>query len=143
MPETAPTSMATTTSLAVVEPVITTTNNTAITNSESVSTAIGTIATAVEEPSTASETSPPPTTSEQASAPTRTNRYIAMAVTEDLDIHKKFMRYALDMADKALRSDEVPVGCVFVYKNEVIGRGKNDTNRSLCVCFLALFCLLL
>lgn len=29
--------------------------------------------------------------------------------------------------------NEVPVGCVFVHNNEVIGRGMNDTNRSLCV----------
>ena len=33
----------------------------------------------------------------------------------------------------ALKSDEVPVGCVFVHNGEVIGRGMNDTNRSLCV----------
>ncbi|TGZ84129.1 cytidine deaminase-like protein, partial [Ascodesmis nigricans] len=28
--------------------------------------------------------------------------------------------------------NEVPVGCVFVHNDEIIGRGMNDTNRSLC-----------
>lgn len=36
-------------------------------------------------------------------------------------------------AEIALKTDEVPVGCVFVHKGEIIGRGMNDTNRSLCV----------
>lgn len=36
------------------------------------------------------------------------------------------------MAELALATDEVPVGCVFVHKGEIIGRGMNDTNRSLC-----------
>ena len=30
-----------------------------------------------------------------------------------------------------MASDEVPVGCVFVYEGSVIGEGINDTNRSL------------
>jgi len=34
-------------------------------------------------------------------------------------------------AELALRSDETPVGCVFVHDGTVIGRGMNDTNRSL------------
>ena len=37
-------------------------------------------------------------------------------------------------AERALASDEVPVGCVFVHQDEIIGRGMNDTNRSLNVC---------
>ncbi|KAA8895893.1 cytidine deaminase-like protein [Sphaerosporella brunnea] len=51
---------------------------------------------------------------------------------EDKEVHKKFMRAALDMAETALRTDEVPVGCVFVHDGQIIGRGMNDTNRSLC-----------
>ena len=31
----------------------------------------------------------------------------------------------------ALASDEVPVGCVFVHNGQIIGKGMNDTNRSL------------
>ena len=30
-----------------------------------------------------------------------------------------------------MASDEVPVGCVFVHRDKVIGEGMNDTNRSL------------
>ena len=56
-----------------------------------------------------------------------------MAPPDDLEFHKRFMRSALEMAETALRTDEVPVGCVFVHNNQIIGRGMNDTNRSLCV----------
>lgn len=49
------------------------------------------------------------------------------------EIHHHFIRAALEMAENALRGDEVPVGCVFVRNGEIIGRGMNDTNRSLCV----------
>lgn len=38
-----------------------------------------------------------------------------------------YMREALKEAQAALREDEVPVGCVAVYKNQVIGRGHNRT----------------
>lgn len=34
-------------------------------------------------------------------------------------------------AEQALQNDETPVGCVFVHNGEVIGRGMNDTNKSL------------
>ena len=37
-------------------------------------------------------------------------------------------------AELALGSDETPVGCVFVNNGEIIGRGMNDTNKSLNVC---------
>jgi tRNA-specific adenosine deaminase 2 len=45
--------------------------------------------------------------------------------------HEAFMRHAIDMAEFALASDETPVGCVFVHKGEIIGRGINGTNASL------------
>ncbi|KAI4102466.1 MAG: hypothetical protein LQ339_004620 [Xanthoria mediterranea] len=41
------------------------------------------------------------------------------------------MREALKMAKQALESDETPVGCVMVHQGRIIGRGMNDTNRSL------------
>ncbi|KAF1352143.1 cytidine deaminase-like protein [Delphinella strobiligena] len=41
------------------------------------------------------------------------------------------MRKAIDMAEMALKSDETPVGCVFVRDGEVIGRGMNGTNVSM------------
>ena len=69
-------------------------------------------------------------------------------VNRDHDNHEKFMRKALELvytirgclgvcylstgqAEKALASNEVPVGCVFVHENSIIGEGMNDTNRSL------------
>ncbi|KAK0508490.1 hypothetical protein JMJ35_008766 [Cladonia borealis] len=45
--------------------------------------------------------------------------------------NQRYMRAALDMAEQALASDEVPVGCVFVREGKIIGKGMNDTNRSL------------
>ncbi|KAG0650335.1 tRNA-specific adenosine-34 deaminase subunit TAD2 [Hyphodiscus hymeniophilus] len=44
--------------------------------------------------------------------------------------HLNFMRQALAMAERALDTNETPVGCVFVHKGAVIGRGMNATNRS-------------
>lgn len=38
-----------------------------------------------------------------------------------------FMKEALKLAKKALSEGEVPVGCVFVYNNEIIGSGYNQT----------------
>lgn len=43
----------------------------------------------------------------------------------------KFMQMALQEAQSALDESEVPVGCVFVYQNKVIARGRNATNRTL------------
>ncbi|KZZ89228.1 tRNA specific adenosine deaminase [Ascosphaera apis ARSEF 7405] len=45
--------------------------------------------------------------------------------------HERFMRMALDMGERALVCGETPVGCVLVYRGEVIGKGMNDTNRYL------------
>ncbi|KAL4758426.1 nucleoside deaminase [Aspergillus foveolatus] len=42
-----------------------------------------------------------------------------------------FMDQAFEMARKALETGETPVGCVLVYENEIVGRGMNDTNRSM------------
>ncbi len=40
-----------------------------------------------------------------------------------------FMKEALKEAKKAYDADEVPIGAVAVYKNQVIGRGHNQTER--------------
>ncbi|MCQ2348037.1 MAG: nucleoside deaminase [Paludibacteraceae bacterium] len=40
---------------------------------------------------------------------------------------ERYMSLALAEADKALLQDEVPVGCVIVCRNQVIGRGHNLT----------------
>ncbi|QIW95159.1 hypothetical protein AMS68_000677 [Peltaster fructicola] len=49
----------------------------------------------------------------------------------DREYHEGFMRKAIEMAEMALRSDETPVGCVFVHNGEIIGRGINGTNATL------------
>ncbi|KAF2431253.1 cytidine deaminase-like protein [Tothia fuscella] len=54
-----------------------------------------------------------------------------MDVPGDLQKHEGFMREAINMAELALASDETPVGCIFVCDGEIIGRGMNDTNKSL------------
>ncbi|EUC37043.1 hypothetical protein COCCADRAFT_86663 [Bipolaris zeicola 26-R-13] len=50
---------------------------------------------------------------------------------EERAYHEGFMREAIAMAELALKSDETPVGCVFVKDGQVIGRGMNETNRTL------------
>ena len=46
-------------------------------------------------------------------------------VTRDTD--EKFMSLALLEARKALAADEIPIGCVIVSQNQIIGRGHNLT----------------
>lgn len=46
-----------------------------------------------------------------------------------LDAHERFMREALLEGEKALVRSEVPVGCVFVYKGEIIARASNRVNE--------------
>lgn len=43
---------------------------------------------------------------------------------------EKFMEDALKNAHEALRQNEVPVGCVFIYKNEIIAYGANLVNTT-------------
>ncbi|ANZ75052.1 BA75_02793T0 [Komagataella pastoris] len=49
-----------------------------------------------------------------------------------LETHFKFMEKALDAAQIALNELEVPIGCVFVYRNKVIAQGSNKTNATSC-----------
>ena len=51
------------------------------------------------------------------------------AFEEAFESIDKYMKMAFDMAYEALDVQEVPVGCVFVYKNEVIARGRNRVNE--------------
>ncbi|KAF1842499.1 cytidine deaminase-like protein [Cucurbitaria berberidis CBS 394.84] len=51
--------------------------------------------------------------------------------SEERAYHERFMREAIAMAELALKSDETPVGCVFVKDGDIIGRGMNETNRTL------------
>ncbi|KAL8186590.1 UNVERIFIED_CONTAM: tRNA-specific adenosine deaminase 2 [Gekko kuhli] len=41
-----------------------------------------------------------------------------------------WMDRAINMAKEALGNGEVPVGCLMVYNNEIIGKGKNEVNET-------------
>lgn len=43
--------------------------------------------------------------------------------------HEYFMRLALQEANNALEQDEVPIGCVIVFKDRVIAKGHNLTEK--------------
>lgn len=51
-------------------------------------------------------------------------------MTTMMDVDEKWMEEALNLAREALKKGEVPVGCVIVYKNQVIGRGQNEVNKT-------------
>lgn len=42
-----------------------------------------------------------------------------------------YMQQALHYAKQSLSLGEVPIGCVFVHNNIIIGTGMNETNESL------------
>ncbi|XP_037101099.1 tRNA-specific adenosine deaminase 2 [Syngnathus acus] len=42
----------------------------------------------------------------------------------------KWMDRAFDMAKEALNNGEVPVGCLLVYKDQVVGKGRNEVNET-------------
>jgi len=44
--------------------------------------------------------------------------------------HIQFMRSALDEAEKARKSDEIPIGAIVTLNNEVIGRGFNSVIKN-------------
>ncbi|KAK7221740.1 hypothetical protein V2G26_009743 [Clonostachys chloroleuca] len=50
------------------------------------------------------------------------------ALQAEQDRHSYFTEEALEMARLALRTNETPVGCVFVHKDKIIARGMNATN---------------
>jgi len=43
-------------------------------------------------------------------------------------VNEKYMREALKQAGKAYHLGEVPIGCVIVYQDKIIGRGYNKRN---------------
>ncbi|KAF9007915.1 cytidine deaminase-like protein [Cyathus striatus] len=45
------------------------------------------------------------------------------------DVHLKWMKAAMDMAEEALTAGEVPVGCVFVRDGAIIAQARNRTNE--------------
>ena len=47
---------------------------------------------------------------------------------ENLKTDEKYMKEALKQAKRAYRLGEVPIGCVIVYQDKIIGRGYNKRN---------------
>lgn len=45
-----------------------------------------------------------------------------------MTVHEKYMKEALRQAKKAYALGEVPIGCVIVYEDKIIGRGYNRRN---------------
>ncbi|KAH1173430.1 hypothetical protein KIL84_017269 [Mauremys mutica] len=43
---------------------------------------------------------------------------------------ERWMDRALRMAKEALENGEVPVGCLMVYNNEILGKGRNEVNET-------------
>lgn len=56
---------------------------------------------------------------------------LPIEVRLNLSSHLRFMREALQMAERALALGETPVGCILVHDGQVVASGMNDTNRSL------------
>lgn len=48
---------------------------------------------------------------------------------EQLRLDEKYMKEAIKQAKKAGKIGEVPIGCVIVYDNRIIGRGYNRRNK--------------
>lgn len=45
-----------------------------------------------------------------------------------MTVHEKYMKEAIKQAKKAYALGEVPIGCVIVYQDKIIGRGYNRRN---------------
>lgn len=56
---------------------------------------------------------------------------IIMASPTDQKDVEQWMEHAFVMARYALERQEVPVGCVVVYRNEIIAKGCNEVNATL------------
>ncbi|XP_042524616.1 tRNA-specific adenosine deaminase 2-like [Dipodomys spectabilis] len=54
---------------------------------------------------------------------------ISTAVTLALET-ARWMEEAMRMAKDALENTEVPVGCLMVYNNEIVGKGRNEVNQT-------------
>ena len=54
-------------------------------------------------------------------------RNVETSSARDLEDDEKFMRLAIEEARKALKKDEIPIGCVVVSQGQIIGRGHNLT----------------
>ncbi|HEY1047655.1 MAG TPA: nucleoside deaminase [Bacteroidia bacterium] len=48
---------------------------------------------------------------------------------EPLDLDTVFMQKALEQAARAFEEDEVPIGAIVIYKDRIIGKGYNQTEK--------------
>ena len=48
---------------------------------------------------------------------------------EPIDLDTVFMQKALEQATRAFEEDEVPIGAVVIYKDRIIGKGYNQTEK--------------
>ncbi len=60
--------------------------------------------------------------------PKALGRFSKKGLTEEEILNIKYMRAAYAEARKAYRLGEVPIGCVIVYEEKIIGRGYNRRN---------------
>ncbi len=52
-----------------------------------------------------------------------------MRASQQDDIDQRYMQQALDLARKALESEDVPIGALVVHEGRVIGRGYNQREK--------------
>jgi tRNA(adenine34) deaminase len=45
--------------------------------------------------------------------------------------HEYWMRFAFLEAEKAFEADEIPIGCIIVKDNRIVGKGRNQTEQLL------------
>jgi len=61
------------------------------------------------------------------SHPEELKSFVHCTSSPGTSVDERFMRLALCEAEKALAEDEIPIGCVIVSNNQIIGRGHNLT----------------
>uniref|UniRef100_A0A4X2K211 tRNA-specific adenosine deaminase 2 n=2 Tax=Vombatus ursinus TaxID=29139 RepID=A0A4X2K211_VOMUR len=61
---------------------------------------------------------------------TTTAALAARGVSVSAEEREAWMERAMHMAKEALENGEVPVGCLMVYNNEVLAKGRNEVNQT-------------
>lgn len=56
---------------------------------------------------------------------------LTTAMERTMTEYEKYMKEAIKQAKKGKLLGEVPIGCVIVYKDKIIGRGYNRRNMPL------------
>ncbi|KAK9873908.1 hypothetical protein WA026_002260 [Henosepilachna vigintioctopunctata] len=65
---------------------------------------------------------------EESTSPTCINGNIKTNYFSEYE--QKYMEKAFELANEALQSNEVPVGCIFVYEDNIIAIGRNMVNET-------------